>query len=107
MAIARMKVAESTPGASPVVIDKTLLGFPNLLSYLVDDKYDDGSSRERAAVSLFIEGEVVKLALNDKDQKRSLYVAASTLLDAFKALERLLAGGGGEWRVWNARTKKK
>lgn len=107
MPLARPSAPSPQAGTPAFVADKTLSMFPVLLSYLVDDVYEDGGPRERSAVSIFVEGAVVKLALNDKAAKRSLYVASDGLLGAFKALERLLESGEGEWRQWNARTKKK
>lgn len=86
---------------------KTLKKFPVLLSYLEDDAYEDGSKRERAKVSIFIEQGHVKAALNDGDAKRSCYVTADSLQDVLELLEKGLKDDSVDWRAWNQNTKKK
>lgn len=86
---------------------KTLLKFPTLLSYLQDDKYEDGSPRERSKLSVFIEAGHVKMALNDPAERRSCYITSDSLQDALTTLEDGLKVDGVDWRPWNGSTKKK
>jgi len=86
---------------------KTLLKFPLLLSYMQDDKYEDGSSRERSKLSIFIEQGHVKAALNDPGERRSAYCTADTLQGVLELLEDGLKTEAVEWRGWNHNTKKK
>ena len=60
-----------------------------------------------AALSVFVEAGWVKVALNDKDQRRSCYVSSETLSSCLEALELGLAGNTVDWRAWNHNTKKK
>lgn len=81
--------------------------FPTILEYLTDAKWEDGTDREVSSVTVFVEDGYFKLALNDKDLRRSLYVTGETLEKALLALEKGLNGQTADWRAWNARTKKK
>lgn len=81
--------------------------FPVLLMYLSDTKWDDGSAREPSTITLFIESGTFKAALNDRDGKRSMYVSAGSLRAVLDALEANVSEDRGDWRSWNARTKKK
>lgn len=80
---------------------------PLLLSYLQDVSYDDGSSREPSSMSVFVEDGLFKIALNDRDLKRSAYVSADTLSGCMAALEAQLGKGVADWRAWNKGSKKK
>ena len=98
---------EQRVGASKAPNDGFAAKLPTLLSYLIDDKYDDGSARERSAVSLFISDGSWKAALNDKDLKRSLYVSADSLAAVLETLERQAAAPDADWRAWAGQRKKK
>jgi len=78
-----------------------------IMAFLTDVAYDDGTPRELSTISLFVEDGMFKAALNDKDMRRSLYVTAESMLGALGALEATLLRGGGDWRPWNKATKKK
>lgn len=75
-------------------------GYPLVTEYLCTQQYDDGSPRERSALSLFCEDGMLKLALNDKAEGRSLYVSAESLEDALELLERALHATNAPWRLW-------
>lgn len=108
MAISRPRASEGPTGpAGAEVKDPTLMGFPTVWEYLTLARYDDGSSRKLSALSVFVEDGSLKIALNDKDAQRSLYVAGMTLRDALEALEAKLSAGEGDWRAWGRATKKK
>lgn len=84
---------------------KLMKAYPTLVEYLVTVKWDDGSARERSTVTLFIEDGSVKLALNDRDLSRSLYVTADSLDEALGALEEALKDDSADWRAWKGRKK--
>jgi len=77
--------------------------FPTITEYLCCLKYDDGSQRARSALSLFVEDGVFKMAMNDKDTKRSLYVAAEGLQEAFNLMEVALQADNPPWRKWSGK----
>lgn len=80
--------------------------YPHLLMYLSETKWDDGTARVPSSFTVFLEGGMVKVALNDKDGQRSLYSSSETLQGALDAIEGHLASDTGDWRAWNSRTKK-
>lgn len=77
--------------------------YPTVVDYLVSSKYDDGSPRNRSSVSLFVEDNCVKLSLNDKDTRRTLYVASQSVDEAFKVLEAALCVDNPPWRAWKGK----
>nr|CDL66643.1 unnamed protein product [uncultured bacterium] len=80
---------------------------PALMEFLLDETYDDGSPRQTSTISLFVEDGTFKAALNDRDLRRSLYVAAATVLGTLDAIEAALGNGTATWRSWNQHTTKK
>jgi hypothetical protein len=108
MAIAKARAAREAGGASGAQAScKTLEGFPTVWEYLTATTFDDGSARETATVSVFVEEGLVKVALNDRAERRSAYVTGSDLRAALKALEGILGAGEVDWRLWSNKAKKK
>ena len=81
--------------------------YPTITGYLCDAAYEDGTPRRPSALSLFCEDGCLKLALNDKDNERSLYVASDSLEGALATLEKALLTDNQPWRAWNDRTRKR
>lgn len=80
---------------------------PRLVEHLCDETWDDGSARERSTLSLFLEGGMFKLSLNDRETGASMIVSGDSLQEAFKAIEKRLAGERpADWRKWK-RDKRK
>lgn len=105
-----LRKAQAAAAGKPVsnkVTCKSLVKLPTLLSYLQEETYEDGSKRELASVAVFVERGWVKVALNDKDQRRSLYITSESLSGALEALEMAIQDDKGDWRPWNHNTKKK
>lgn len=102
----RAAAAAENGGLRGSVDCNVLVGLPTLLSYLTDDKYEDGTPRQRSTMSVFVEEGMVKIALNDRQEHASMYVAAEGLGTALEALESKLDAGTGDWRAWNNRTRK-
>lgn len=80
--------------------------YPNLIEYLTVTEFEDGSSRERSVLSVFVEDGRVKVCLNDKELERSGYVSGDTLTGVLVALEKALATEGLEWRPWGGKKRK-
>lgn len=66
--------------------------YPTILTYLLDDKWDDGKAREVSAISFTIKEGNWQLALNDKALKRSFYTTGATLESCLEALEAAQIG---------------
>jgi hypothetical protein len=86
--------------------DTWLKKYPVLCNYLLDDRWDDGTSREPSALSLSVRDGMIALALNDKALKQSLYTQAGTVVAALALMEGALKDGTGMWRPWNAGKRK-
>src|ERR1700680_260377 len=72
--------------------------YPQLTEYLVSSQYDDGSARETASLSLYTQDGSWGVSLNDRDNQRSLYCVATTLPEAFAALEKHCGADSADWR---------
>lgn len=81
--------------------------YPQLVMWLTDDRWEDGTARELSSLSVKYQEGTVLMALNDQDGKRTLYKAAGSVAEGFQAVEKALQTGAAEWRAWNHRTKKK
>jgi hypothetical protein len=82
---------------------------PVLVEYLSAGAYEDGTVRQTSTITIFVEGRGVKLALNDREVRRGLYVQGDTLEDALRALERHVSSERPDWRRWpdDAQRKRK
>ena len=98
----RKPVKTADPGTPLALMpdDEFAAQYPTVTEYLSTVKYDDGSPRSPSALSLFLEDGMCKLALNDKDCKRSLYVASDTFVGALALMESALAAPNPPWRKW-------
>jgi hypothetical protein len=97
--------AESAVGDTWAPSGGIFAKLPILWEYLQAEAYEDGTKRQPSALSVFVEGRVCKVALNDKDVQRSLYASGDTVEEALKALERFLALPKPDWRRWAGKKK--
>lgn len=72
--------------------------YPNLSSYMKDVTYDDGSERTTATLLLFVHEGHLKCCLNDRDNERSAFATAFTIVGLFTALEDGLENDTLDWR---------
>lgn len=72
--------------------------FPLLWEHLVTNCYDDGSSRKTSTLLIFIEGTVLRMCLNDRDNNRSSFTTSETFADCLTELEARLAKKTMEWK---------
>jgi hypothetical protein len=79
--------------------------FPAIWEHLYADQWGDGKERKPSTITLCVDGGALKLALNDRDGCRSLWVTGDGLESALGALEAHLREGDGQWRRW-AQQKK-
>jgi hypothetical protein len=96
--------AETSSGVQDVFLTTSC---PTVVTYLTDTKWDDGSPRETSSISVTIDSGSIKVALNDRASKMTLYVTASDLRAALTTLEKAVTSGSPDWRKWNVHTKKK
>lgn len=73
--------------------------YPALWEYLTRTEYEGGAARTTATLNLSLSEGLIKAALNDRDNERTLWVSGPSIPEVLAALEELLASDKGEWRV--------
>ena len=73
--------------------------YPNLFHYLVDERWDDGSPREKATLLLFVDAGRLKGMLNDKAMRRIAWLSSTSLAGLLGSFESGLETGALEWRA--------
>lgn len=105
--IRRREAAASVAGTSSWPDESWLKGLPTICEHLTQETYEDGTSRELSKVSISYQDGLVLAALNDGDQRQSLYRSGEGVQAALKALEKALASPGADWRSWGGKKGKK
>jgi len=75
-----------------------MANYPHLWAMLTDDKWDDGTRRQRASLLILCDGGLFKLWLNDRDLGRSAWSTGQSPEEAFTELEEGLADDALSWR---------
>lgn len=81
--------------------------FPLLWEFLHSSQYDDETARKPGTLTIFIDEEHVKIALNDRDQGLTAFVSGSSIEEAYRTAEKGLEGDSLEWRPSFGGNKKK
>ena len=81
--------------------------YPHLTEYLVTDKWENGEEREPSTFTVSHSAHGVQVAVNDKDQRQSLYSTAGTLTEALKLADKAIGDGIDAWRQWGGGKGKK
>jgi hypothetical protein len=104
----RPEIPQDRPGDVGVFPDeKWAKSLPTICAYLLDDSWEDGTSREVSTLGIKVEDGRILLSINDRALSRSLYVSGDGVEQALKSLEKSLSGGGSDWRYWGGKGKKK
>jgi hypothetical protein len=75
-----------------------------LFSYLTDELWDDGSSRERSTMMTFADGVQWKVWFNDRAMGRTCWMTGETIEAALIALDQALADDSVSWKAEVKRT---
>lgn len=78
--------------------------FAALHQYLTSVRWDDGSPRHTATLTIFVDGGCLKVFLNDRHFDRSVCVNAKTFAEALEILNAQLDNDSCEWRRKRAAT---
>jgi len=81
--------------------------YPTIWEYMTHDKYDDGGARERSTLKIRVTEGQWLMALNDEENRQSVYTQGNTMADTLKALEKGLRDGTAVFRPWGNQKKKK
>lgn len=101
MALSRPpELPDGVPPAPPdASADAWSIQYPALWEYMTAVVWSDGAARLPASISLFSEGGVCKVWLNDKALCRTCCVAAPSFAGALARLDRGLSTEDGlDWR---------
>lgn len=71
---------------------------PALWEYLTLTRWEDGTPRQTASFTVFLDGCVLRACVNDKDGGRVAFASSETWEGLFEALEGLLADDAADWR---------
>lgn len=85
-------------GAVPGRLTGVLVDSPAVAEYLTATNYPDGTPRERAVMSVFIEDGRVKVCLNDRDAGRTLWRSGDGVEDCIALLDLAIVDGTADWR---------
>lgn len=90
--------------AAPVALNdnQTKLKLPTLWEHLTQRTYDDETKtpRKTSTITLFLRPDgALGAVLNDKDNARSCFAAATSLKDLLDALEAAASSEDTEWRA--------
>jgi len=102
-AVERSQRAAEARSAAAVNWEAT---HPAVWEYMTCEAYEDGAPRQPSMLCVFLEDGVVKACLQDRQEGRSLWISAPSLLQAFDALEAKLQAGTDDWRVSRAAQAK-
>ncbi len=80
------------PVSSPVFADN----FPTLWDFLQKQR-DYGEIHKTGCVTIFVDGEKIKLCANDRPARQSCFVSGDGLLEALARLDRGLLEGSLRW----------
>lgn len=85
------------PKLSVQADEKLQKSYPALYEFLVVDKYDDGSPRETATISISVADDGYKFCLRDRDTSRCLWITATSFFDGLKHLDASLRSQDAPW----------
>lgn len=80
------------PVSSPVFADN----FPTLWDFLQKQR-DYGENHKTGCVTIFVDGDKIKLCANDRPARQSCFVSGDNLLQALARLDRGLLEGSLRW----------
>jgi len=72
--------------------------YPNVTEYLFTRNWTDGSVRQTSTLSVFTDGEAMKVVLNDRENNRSAFFCEPTFSGALEAMEAALAADRVDWK---------
>lgn len=98
MAMDKSKSAKSEGRPTLFVDEEMSAEYPEMLAFLAEEKWSDGTNRLRGNIMLVIEGSYMKAWIHDKDGARSGWVSGGSFRDVLAAAELALSRGQLDWR---------
>lgn len=98
MAMDKNKSARAEGRPTLFVDEEMSAEYPELLDFLREERWSDGTPRKRGNVMFVIEGSYMKAWIHDKDGQRSGWVSGGSFKDVLAAAELALSTGQLDWR---------
>lgn len=76
-----------------------LSSYPNLFAYMTQERWESGTVRQTATLTVFADTGALTVILNDRANGRSLFVQEGSLFSALVKIETDLAEGTADWRI--------
>lgn len=92
------RLVEGPQLRADIARDDLLSDYGELVNYLVDTEFDDGSARRTSTLLVFVEDGVVKVCLNDRENGRSAWASGKTLRSALESLNAAVGSDCAEWK---------
>lgn len=96
-------------GETPVAVHAGCLlsDYPSICQYLYTDQWDDGTSRETSQLVIGLYDGGLRIALNDRELKQSVYCQSDTVQEGLDLLEGALRSDSVRWYKWKSGKKQK
>lgn len=104
--IDRPELSKSSDTGKPVSTPSFQANFPTLWDFLSKQR-DYGEIHKTGCVTLFVDGEKIKLCANDRPSRQSCFISADGLLQALARLDRGLLEGSLQWSSANYRRRSR
>jgi len=79
--------------------DGWALAYPTLFEWLTLRVYSDGTARETSTLTFSVDGDWIKLCINDRAAKRKCWLSGRTMEQLLEDAEKGLEGDNMEWRA--------
>jgi hypothetical protein len=72
--------------------------YPNLLAFMTQERWEDGTPRLTTTVLFFVERGELKLCISDRDLQRSAFLSGSDFQSLLELVEQRLEADDLDWR---------
>jgi hypothetical protein len=105
----KLPPTSAPPGPTPQDVQGCAFAavYPCLHEWLTLTRWEDGSARVPASLTLFFDDGRVKACLSDREQQRVAFVAGWTFSAVLEALEEGLVAHSLDWRPARGRSDQK
>jgi len=95
----RPKIVTTSGGLSArPTNEKDLKAYPEILNWLCDDTWADGTARTRSSILFFVQDGAIKGCLMNKDDEMSLWAGGDSFAGFLACLEGRLKDPKADWR---------
>lgn len=81
--------------------------YPSLMEFLAEDRYEDGSPRRTATLTIFTDAGGIKASINDRDNDGVAFVTSESIAALLVVIEGKLQASSLEWKYSQGRGPKR